>query len=351
MQHSPPIMGLEQQLATRNNHFNMVRLFLATFVCFDHAGLIASGLSSTEMIRLANLSSGYLAVNAFFFLSGILITRSLEERGVSRYYLASRLLRLYPALIALAFIATLILGPIVASGQYWVGLGNLGYALQVLIFGDVSGGPVAFYPGNPIPNEFSSPLWTLRYELLCYLAAPVLFLLGFQKRTEIVVSGVVGLAFMISFLPWAKGTVLDIPHVSDVLRFAFCFGLGMAVWQLRKYVTGQFSWVIATSVGFVICGLLGFGEVIAGTLWVSAIVLWMGLRLPLKRHVETDLSYGIYIWHFPIMQILFGEVSGLTEWSLLFMTVPITLIVAWLSWTFIERPALNFRNYFRPKTT
>lgn len=104
---------LEKRLSERSNYFNIVRLILAFTVCIDHAGLIIEGQAETELIRLFGISLGYIAVNGFFVLSGLLICRSLERSGLTLGYFAARLLRLYPALIVFALVASLIVAPIV----------------------------------------------------------------------------------------------------------------------------------------------------------------------------------------------------------------------------------------------
>lgn len=341
-----PTGRLETQLISRQNQFNLVRLVLAFMVCIDHSGLITSGLQALiTPLNLFELSSGTLAVNGFFVLSGILIARSLAERGVSVSYFMSRLLRLYPALIALVLFALLVIGPLVSASPYWTGPSTFTYAIEVLHFGQTKGGPNGFYPNNPIPYEFSPPLWTLRYEFLCYMAAPLFMLFGLQNRERLVLALIGFLGCVLVIAPLTNDSIFDVPAVSAILRFAFCFGLGMLIWTGRRFVDGQLSWVAITSVLFLISGLADIGVDVTGTLWITAVILYLGLRLPTRHILKTDLSYGLYIWHYPIMQILLGEL-GIASWPMLLATtMPIALCVAWASWTYIERPALRLKRH------
>jgi peptidoglycan/LPS O-acetylase OafA/YrhL len=348
--HAHQPVGLEDRLNSRANQFNLVRLLLALLVCFDHAGLVVTGQMKTEPLQLFGLSSGYLAVNGFFILSGILIAKSLSERGVSRSYFVSRFLRLYPALIVLALIAVFFIGPLVSKGSYWTGTGSLSYAFEVIRFGDTSGGPIGFYPDNPFPNEFDSPLWTLRYEMLCYLAAPLLVLSGLQKRPYWLAGSIAVLGFGVALAPPSSTQLFGQEILSSMLRFAFCFGLGMLAWAARQHVHGQLSWVVLTTICYIVAGVTGIGIDMAGTLWIGAITLFLGLKLPAKRPLKTDLSYGLYIWHFPVMQIIIGE-AGIMPWQQLWIiAVPLALGLAWLSWTVIERPALKLKRYAKPQS-
>lgn len=342
--------GLEAQLASRRNNFNIIRLFLAIFVCFDHAGLVWSGQVNTELIRIGDLTLGFLAVNGFFILSGILITRSIERRGAGLDYFVSRLFRLYPALIVLALVSIFIIGPIVATGEYWTGLSVLSYASEILRFGNTTGSPNGFYPENPYPLEYNSPLWTLRYELLCYLAAPLILIIAgrFRRWTVIVLTILLGL--LSAVFPPHTGSVLGNDVVAAVLRFGFCFSLGACIWQLRNFVWGQFHWVFVSAVVFL--ASLHFGVAIdaAATVFVAAVVLWLGLaRFKFGSAMQdTDISYGVYIWHYPLMQILMGEGVAQSSLQLLILGLIAVFPIAWLSWIYVEKKALRHKPVFTP---
>ena len=337
---------LETQLQSHRNQFNLLRLGLASLVLFDHAGLVTAGVAGAEPLKIFRFSVGYLAVNGFFILSGILIARSLAERGVSASYFSSRLLRLFPALIALALLATLVIGPLVSQTPYWSGLQTFSYASEILRFGDTSGGPIGFYPNNPYPQEFNPPLWTLRYEFICYMVAPLCLIAGLHNRPGVtaLLVGLVGVVLVIA--PASQQNLFGSSFISNCVRLSFCFGLGMLIWSARKHVSGQLTWVLATSALLPICHFAGAGLDLAMSLWVASILLCLGLRLPNKHVLKTDLSYGIYIWHYPIMQIIVGEVGDLHWTGLFIAALPITLAVAWLSWTYIERPALGLKKRF-----
>lgn len=340
---------LEKRLSERSNYFNIVRLILAFTVCIDHAGLIIEGQAETELVRLFGISLGYIAVNGFFVLSGLLICRSLDRSGLTLGYFAARLLRLYPALIVFALVASLIVAPIVAQGTYWNAADLLYYPLNVMIFGDTAGSPPGFYPDNPYPLEYASPLWTLRYEFLCYMAAPLLILSGIHRRPMIMLAltAIAGLAVII--LAPANPRFEIHGMVMSSLRFGFSFLLGMTLWSWRQHYNPRAWNIAATTALFITCGLLQVGMDFSATLLITAITLWFGL-LPRKGHSasgETDVSYGLYIWHYPVMQILVGSFAFTSSYTLLGIGTAITLVIAWLSWTLIEKPALRFKRKVR----
>lgn len=81
-----------------HNHFTPIRWVLAGLVALGHFWLTTTGY---EPFRIHQWTGGYMAVNGFFVLSGLLIMKSLATRNDLKSYAASRLLRIYPALIAI----------------------------------------------------------------------------------------------------------------------------------------------------------------------------------------------------------------------------------------------------------
>jgi len=342
--------SLTDRLANRDNHFNFVRLLLASMVMIDHAGLVVSGMAGSEPFRPFGVSLGYMAVDGFFILSGLLIARSLATKGVGAQYFLARLLRVYPALIFLAVIAVFLIGPIIAQESYWRGWATISYGIEIIKFGDTSGGPIGFYPDNPFPNEFNSPLWTLRYEMLCYVLAPFAFWLGiishrFRFLICLVLLGGVSVIFDAH-----EKSIFGSHVLASCVRLGFAFGIGIGLWHIRNLVRGQFGWLVLGLGVFMIAGVFDVGQDVADTVFMATFVMWLGLanwpalsKLPLK----SDISYGVYIYHYPIMQILIANFPDLSWPRLLLFSTILTLPAAWVSWTFIEKTALRYKKGFR----
>ena len=64
---------------------------------------------------------------------------------------------------------------------------------------------------------------------------------------------------------------------------------------------------------------------------------------------QTDLSYGVYLYAYPIQQLLVMHGFGAGRpWRLTGWALGPALVVAWFSWTFVERPVLRYKpTYFR----
>ncbi len=95
--------SLADRLANRDNHFNFVRLLLASMVMIDHAGLVVSGMAGSEPFRPFGVSLGYMAVDGFFILSGLLIA-NFPDLSWPRLLLFSTILTLPAAWVSWTFI-------------------------------------------------------------------------------------------------------------------------------------------------------------------------------------------------------------------------------------------------------
>lgn len=333
----------------RANHLTAVRWVLAGLVALGHVFLLTEAY---EPIRIYKWTGGYMAVNGFFVLSGLLIAKSLDLRGDLKLYFVSRALRIYPALIVLmlAFIfifATLFSNPggveAIRTGENWL------YALRVLVLGDPEGAPGGIFAGN-LEQDFNGPLWTIRFEIVAYILAALGFAVGLLKsRTFTLItfmtvqSAYLGLPLIIDFSSLPSGLL-------PLLRLSSAFLMGMCLWQFP--VARRPHWILITVMilAFLVWGD-GFGGELMATLALTGLILRFGLsKAKYKPLLKLpDYSYGIYIWHYPAMQavLYFNPEFGPARLAL--YSVPLFLGLSAASWHLIEKPALRLKPGRQPK--
>lgn len=336
-----PLMGA--------NHLTAVRWFLAGLVAVGHAYLLTTAY---EPIRIHQWTGGYMAVNGFFVLSGMLIAKSLDLRRDLKLYAASRALRIYPALIVLllAFIfvfATVFSKPggagAITSGENWL------YVLRVLVLGDPEGAPGGIFAGN-IEQDFNGPLWTIRFEIAAYILAAIGFAVGLLKNRLMtllafiaVQAAYLGLPLIIDFSAMPSGLLA-------LLRLSSAFLMGMCLWQFPEARRPHWLIVIVAIIAFLILGG-GFGGELLGNLALTGLILRLGLsdaaHAPLIK--LPDYSYGIYIWHYPVMQGVMFFNPDFGPAMLALYSVPIFLALSAASWHLIEKPALRLKPKKRQK--
>ncbi|MBM0139467.1 acyltransferase family protein, partial [Pseudomonas cannabina] len=75
---------------------------------------------------------------------------------------------------------------------------------------------------------------------------------------------------------------------------------------------------------------------------VSLLVLVVGTLLN-DRIIKSrfDISYGMYLYAFPVQQLMIN-LSGLSFYASMLASVAVVIVLATLSWRWVEKPALNY---------
>ncbi|MBA1156756.1 acyltransferase family protein [Microvirga mediterraneensis] len=336
---------VESAIAGPHNNLTLIRLGLALAVVMSHAFSVTTGeLSDEPLFASTGFTLGEHAVNGFFAISGFLVTMSFDRRGWRDYAIA-RTLRIAPGLIVAVLAVALLLGSAMTTlplGEY---LGSP--ALRRFITATLT----SFKSNTELPGVFTgNPLvlpmgtvWTLKYEVMCYAAVFVIGLLGLlQSRTAALVIvaamalGSAGLNLLQPDAPKGMETALRLPLI-------FAFGGALYVWRSRVRLSGLVvlvlllaTWLSAGS--FLYKTLLFMGSTYG--------ILWLAFTPMLTRFAyepKVDLSYGTYLYGWPIQQSLHALWPGATAVALLPPSLAITLVVAAASWILVEKPALGLK--------
>ncbi|GJL96556.1 MAG: acyltransferase [Hyphobacterium sp.] len=330
----------------RDNRLTLIRLFLATAVMIEHIFVVPRGLAGGPVVAIHGWSIGYVAVSGFFILSGFLIAGSLEHRANLASYAASRALRILPALLVLAISSVLFIGPFVTTASipdYWTGSQTWLYPVNVMLFLDTEQGPLGVFGNNPAPGEFSATLWTLRYEVLAYIGAAILFFSGIARgwrvHLALLIAATAGYLVIGAYWPGSPAII------TLTLRLGAAFLLGMLIYSARNKIP-----LLPVVALFALPVWYFFGpSPLAETflnLALASILFWLAFAklggLPTFSQMP-DWSYGIYIWHYPVMQTLWYFDLARSPLGILLISVPVTFLVSALSWSLIEKPALSHK--------
>jgi len=336
---------LAASLDAGRNGFTGLRLALAVAVVVSHAFSVATGAAGEEpLARLTGYTLGEHAVNGFFAVSGFLVTMSCDRRGVRDYTLA-RTLRILPGLVAATLVVSLGLGAALTR------LPVSEYVREPGLWSFIRGTLTTFKSNAALPgvfeaNPYRAPLgtvWTLKYEVLCYLGVLAAALCGLLRRRWSVLVIVAGLALALSILSGLRGS--DLPKGTETafrLPLIFAAGASLYLWRDRLRISAAAlaclvfgAFVLARTPAYP--ALLFLAEAY-GVVWLALGPLARGLFDP-----STDLSYGIYLYGWPIQQALHALWPELSGPALLAPALAVTLPVAALSWFGVERPALALK--------
>lgn len=325
-------------LEMRQNNFDFLRFVAASTVIFSHAFALASGSAYGEMLSGATngrTNFGSLAVLVFFATSGYLVSGSLERNPDLLVFLRARALRIFPALAAVLLLSTFVLGPLVtADPSYWSRFETYNYLRNISLY-QVQDRLPGVFQDVPFGPSVNGPIWTLPSELICYL---MLAAISWLKLANGRVYLLILLAISVQLL--AMGfTPRSIP-----LLWAASFATGAALYAFQDRVVWKRQFALLAILGVGVAVFTPWFEVIAPPLAAyAAVTFGRGNRFA-KFGRQGDLSYGLYLWGWPVAQTLLHFLPGLSGWALAILGYSITLIVAWLSWTLIEQPFLRLKH-------
>jgi len=298
------------------------------------------------------LPGGILGVDLFFVLSGFLITSLLltewdRDGAVSlRSFYRRRAFRLLPALVVMLAVVTVVAALTVDDfdGQFvWV-LYSLGYVINVAAL------------GNGIGAENLQHMWSLSQEEQFYLVWPLALLAllktGARPRRLALGLGTVALALLVyrgalGALGVSAGYLLYAPETRSVGLVLGCLaGVAFSYGLVRRIpLVLATAMLVPTGFAVAVLGLYSRSDAIvllplfcvAASVVLLACVLhpeWWFARLIDRAWLRGlgRISYGLYLWHIPIY-VAVGWVAGL----------PLAILVAVLSYRFVERPFLRRR--------
>ncbi len=327
-------------LSTRHNALNFVRLVLAAAVIFGHSWSIG-GFSQTAFSWL-----GEWAVSGFFAISGFLIAGSRMRLPFWTFTL-HRSLRIYPAFWTCIVLVAFVAAPLstLISGERYELASGLAYVWKNFTLWVFQYGIDATLTSVPFPGTWNAPLWTLKYEFAAYMIAAVLLTWTWIRRhAPVVVTSVY------VFLAVVAGTVVALGISNDFAlngtRLGSFFLAGMVIYFFSERIQLKFSYFVVASLLF--AGLSAFGlQGVAGHLAFAFMVLWLGARLPIRVGVKNDISYGVYIWAWPVQQYLaLLGTQWLGPWGSALAATLLTIPLAWASWKLVESPAMGLRRFF-----
>ncbi|MHB0849822.1 acyltransferase family protein [Stutzerimonas nitrititolerans] len=329
------------------NNFDFLRFFAASAVVIGHCYWL-SGAGAAEPVRLftGSMDMADIAVNLFFVMSGFLIAASWMNSRSVLDFAAKRALRIFPALCVSVLFTVLVVGPLatglplkdyLSSSETLRYLGNMALITHFHLPG--------VFTGNPFPDTVNGSVWTLPYEVLMYATVLALGLLRLFGRIAVLV---VPMSLLIIHFHLAPALGLESDILRKSTRLGMFFFFGSALYLYRREL--PWNWKIALS-------LLALTLLSARTeLWFYIHVLTLPYLTIYLAHLRIprlsgfgkygDFSYGIYIFSFPIQQLLMHWLGPqLSLGAFMAISLSASIAIAALSWHFIESPALQLKRY------
>ncbi|MCJ2179431.1 acyltransferase family protein [Novosphingobium album (ex Hu et al. 2023)] len=339
--------------ARRITNFDYLRLIAAGMVIFTHGLLLAHGDESLDplaRVYAPGVTLGVLGVMMFFAISGYLVARSADTARAPLHFAIKRILRIYPGLfVCLVTTALLIGAPLSLLGVHAF-VQHL-YPLRYAVLGLLDPAHATTLPTVHLYDDpaggrgwlMNGVMWTLRYELICYVMIGVL-LIARALRGE-VITAIFAALVLAGTLRIHDGRLADFFLVVPIF-----FG-GAVIYFASKRIGPVPLWAAALCLplGYFLYwspyGALNYYVLVP--VMTLALATAPGLQLPsLSRF--GDISYGLYLYHWPVQQAIRACAGApLSAQTMLGISVPIVIAIAWMSWTIVEKPALALRARLR----
>ncbi|NUR60987.1 MAG: acyltransferase [Catenulispora sp.] len=368
---------LAEVFSGRDNGVGFLRFALAMSVVVSHSGILGFGRPDLLGEQFRNQQAlGGLAVAGFFILSGMLITRSARRTTFGRFCW-HRALRIFPGLWVCLAVTAFGVAPLIAyhewgtlHGFFARDSGPFGYVSNNMWTGIRQSGIhdllASTTPWGRLTraSAFDGALWSLCYELLCYMVVGILLVSGVLRTARRLVPLLAALLY-----------------VRILMDFRFSHGWGGGVmahydrFETTLFGTIDLRWVVYLGFLFLAAGAMelykeripihdGLGvaalAICLGTLlfggWfaigypvLAYVMVWAACRLPRRLHWvgrKNDYSYGIYIYGLVGQQVLasFGW-NRWGYWPYLALSVSLAWTAAFLSWHLVEKHFLKLKNW------
>jgi peptidoglycan/LPS O-acetylase OafA/YrhL len=343
-----PVVLLSEAYHPKRNSIGAIRLIASAAVLFGHArpfGLY--GQDPLVTLTHNQLATGRWPVDVFFVLSGFLLSVSYQ-RSTLVTYLRNRFLRIFPA--------------------FWVCLLVCGVAVPAMfgvspsLWYIVRSAPLIAGVGKTIPGLFETvnytsdvngALWTLPFELYCYVSLPLLAMVGMMNRFGAVLTflmfwGVFTVAILFPELfPFS-------PIVNPCRLFTFFYaGVLLDLFKDRVKMSLPIFWMsILVLLLATIVGVYGIQRdagmfYIVAPLPLAYTTMYIAVNAPFYRlNRDADVSYGIYIYGTVVLQVMtaFGVNASYVSFSTYMgIAFAVTIPLAYASWYLVEKPAMKCR--------
>lgn len=339
------------------NNFDFLRLLFALLVMITHSYALTGAIDKEVASQLTHgqFNFSFFGLSGFFAISGYLVFQSLMRSKNLFHYYKKRILRIYPGLVV-ALILTVLLGACISNIGFKAYFSNESpytyFFSQLSMFRNKHGLIHGVFEKNLYP-VINGSIWTIAYEVFFYVLLSTVF---FLRHSLKILKWLLGIIFIISFVfvVYLINTRKDIaiPFTTMVGFYVIHFGLFflggsiLAAFNINGIRNKNIILSISVVLSIILIGFNQFNLLKYFLLPVVYILFGISCTKGLAGLSDKigDLSYGIYIYTFVIQQTLLNFFV-LNYWQLILVTIPVVMICGYLSWHFIEKRALRFKNF------
>lgn len=356
---------LEELYDKRDNAFDVIRFLLAVAVIYSHSHVLLLGPGKSadflEIFTRYQTSLGSFAVNAFFVISGFLIMQSLANSSSYFNYFKNRFLRIFPAFFVSLVVIAFVIGPFITNVSYLDYFSPNATSPYLFVFKNITFNIFGYvwtvrdlFEHSPFQGSVNGSMWTLKHEFALYILLPILSYFLFIKHKLLILFLSIILVFL-SILNILYGYklvnlegimywVFSNNEYNNIIKLAPYFLIGSLMYLFREKIIIDNRLIVLTLILLIMSIKMSLLNIIM-IFTLPYLIIALAIKLKYSRFRKYgDFSYGLYIYAFPIQQLLVHFLkSSLNISGFFIISTLITLVVSVISWHLIEKRVLAFK--------
>ncbi|WP_163398419.1 acyltransferase family protein [Flavobacterium fluviatile] len=332
-------MSSKQQALININCFDFLRFFFAFNILLAHLCELSQ---SKSLLFLSFFSNSLIAVKGFFIMSGFLVAKSFANTCSLKEYFIKRAVRILPAYIFLVLFSTVFLSLFSRYHflEYFSDFDTYQYLGWNLLFLNFLHPCLPGLFDQNLICAVNGALWTLKVEVGFYIILPLIFYIVKKSEKPFLV---LGSLYLFSLGYWFLLDYLNQPLLAKQLPgYLSYFVTGIFLFLNFDYVIKSKKILLSLSVLIIIgCHFFDLHLDLIYPAAFGLIVIITAYSIPSLNNFGKygDFTYGLYIYHFPIIQ-LFRQYNLFEKFNPVIMAIGVIFIsasFAAFSWFFIEK--------------
>lgn len=334
-----------------SNNFDFLRIVFAATVVISH--LIE--LSQVTIFKnYSHLFNARLAIDGFFVISGFLIAKSYKNSKSIKAYLLKRIKRIVPAYVfvilfcALSFclISTKSVSDYFLNTQFW------SYLIANLTFQNYIQPCLPGVFHNNLMCAVNGALWTIKLEEAFYLLIPLFYLITKWKKKNIYTLSLIVYLLSIAYFNYfvSENMYRIAKQLPGALAF---FTIGIIFFtNFKFFIKWKHYFILPCLVLFILEHFIWHTQLFKPAVF-GFMVFYIAYTLKFLNNFGKfgDLTYGLYIYHFPLIQ-LFVHLEYFKNYNPIVISViliTLLIIISGISWHFLELKYLSENRKTRQK--
>ena len=336
-----------------SNNFDALRVFAALCITLTHSYDLLKLDLQEPLMKLTNqkLNFAFVGLSIFFTVSGYLIAKSAATSKSFIHYCWKRFLRIQPLLIVVCLLSIFIIGPIfttISVKEYFSNFHSYTYSRNILPFFGIQFNLPNVFTNNIGESGINGSLWTLVVEERLYLILGLIFLARkYAAKYFVIVVATLNLFyfFTIFFLKNGVYEYLDTQAFTLALMFVNASGFYFLKIDFNELAKNKFSFLSVLAI-LTLAYFFNFLFVFKVIFIPFFILLLTNIKSVFNRFGKYgDFTYGIYIFSFPVQQILIAKnATGQNPILLFLYTLLIVIPFAYFSWHLFEKKVLLLKD-------